>query len=162
TYWDNPLRRRVARRRLLQLMGGASLAAGAVACGASTTTPTAAPTTAAVASPAATAGAASPAASATPAAPVAKRGGTFRWANASFLAAVDKIEAVDKYTLKLTALKPAADFLVDIAAPQSVIVAKELVEQKGDLKQGPMIGTGPFIVEKVDPNGTSSAVRNPD
>src|SRR5207237_7194765 len=32
----------------------------------------------------------------------------------------------------------------------------------GDLKEGPMIGTGPFIVEQIERNGTNIARRNPD
>jgi peptide/nickel transport system substrate-binding protein len=82
--------------------------------------------------------------------------------NSSILAAVARAEAVDPYTLKITADKPAADFLLALAAPQSVIVSRELVEQKGDLREGPMIGTGPFILEKTDRAGTNRAVRNPD
>jgi peptide/nickel transport system substrate-binding protein len=82
--------------------------------------------------------------------------------NASILDAVAKLEVVDKGTLKITANGPSADFLINIAAPQSVIVPYEVVDLKGDLRQGPLIGTGAFIVETTDPNGTSVARRNPD
>jgi peptide/nickel transport system substrate-binding protein len=84
------------------------------------------------------------------------------FANASFLEAIAKLEVIDPSTLRIVTAAPAADFLVNIAAPQSVIVAREAVELAGDLKAGPLIGSGPFIVSKEDPNGTSLAVRNPD
>src|SRR5262249_11113359 len=48
------------------------------------------------------------------------------------------------------------------SAPPSVIVAREAVELKGDLREGPLVGTGPFIGEEIDQNGTSIARRNPD
>src|SRR5262249_690676 len=82
--------------------------------------------------------------------------------NASYLEGILKLEAPDKYTVKITLEKPAADFLVNIAAPQSFIIAREVVEQKGDLKEGPMIGSGRLVMEKVDGNGTDVAKRNPD
>src|SRR5213078_477142 len=82
--------------------------------------------------------------------------------NSSLLRAITKIEAPDKFTVKITVGSPSADFILNIAAPQSVMVARELVEQKGDLKEGPMIGTGAFIIDKLDKVGTSVARRNPD
>jgi peptide/nickel transport system substrate-binding protein len=82
--------------------------------------------------------------------------------NAAYLAAITKMEAVDRSTLKLTTGTPSADFLLNVAQIYSPIVAKEAVELKGDLKEGPLVGTGPFIVEKLDPNGASTARRNPD
>lgn len=82
--------------------------------------------------------------------------------NASILEAIAKLDVVDPTTLRITTSAPSADFLVNIAAPQSVIVAREAVELTGDLKAGPLIGSGPFIVTKADPTGTSLAQRNPD
>jgi peptide/nickel transport system substrate-binding protein len=81
---------------------------------------------------------------------------------AASLQALAKAEAVDKSTLKLTLSKPAADFLVDLGSYGNAIVARENVEQRGDLKQAPVIGTGAFILQQADPNGTSTLVRNPD
>jgi peptide/nickel transport system substrate-binding protein len=82
--------------------------------------------------------------------------------NAALLEGVAKLEAVDPSTLKIVLDHPAADFLVNIAAPQSVIVAREAVEVRGDLKEGPFIGTGPFLLDRVVPDGTTVARRNPD
>jgi peptide/nickel transport system substrate-binding protein len=82
--------------------------------------------------------------------------------NASVLQSIAKLEAPDKSTIKIAADKPSADFLLTVGSPLSVIVAKEAVDLKGDLKEGPMVGTGAFIVEKLDPQGTSTARRNPE
>jgi ABC-type transport system substrate-binding protein len=81
---------------------------------------------------------------------------------ASQLPSLAKIEAVDKYTVKLTSPAPDADFLVTLAGPQNAIVPKDVVEQKGDLKDGPLIGFGPWILEKWTPNTNSTFKRNPD
>jgi peptide/nickel transport system substrate-binding protein len=82
--------------------------------------------------------------------------------NASILDSIAKMEAVDKATVRITTTAVAADFLLSLASPYSVLVAREAVELKGDLKEGPTIGTGPFILDKIDKNGTSVARRNPD
>jgi peptide/nickel transport system substrate-binding protein len=82
--------------------------------------------------------------------------------NASILDAVSKVEAVDKSTVRITLNASSADFPLSIAAPQSLIVAREAVDLHGDLKDGPLIGTGAFIVDKTDPTGTSILRRNPD
>src|SRR5205085_1967064 len=84
------------------------------------------------------------------------------YVNASLLAGLAKLEAPDRSTIKLTLDRPSADFLLGVASPQTVVIAKEAVDVKGDLKTGPMIGTGPFIIEKTDPNGTNLGHRNPD
>jgi peptide/nickel transport system substrate-binding protein len=82
--------------------------------------------------------------------------------NADFLAGMAKLEAVDKYTVKITLDVPAADFSIGVAAPQSLIVAREAVELNGDLKQGPTIGTGAFVLKSADQNKGEVFVRNPD
>jgi peptide/nickel transport system substrate-binding protein len=82
--------------------------------------------------------------------------------NATTLAAVSKVEAVDRSTLKITLKQPSADFLVNLGFYANAIIAKEVVDQKGDLKEGPAIGTGLFIVDQLDKQGTSTLKRNPD
>src|SRR5438874_440259 len=66
---------------------------------------------------------------------------------ASFLTGITKFEAVDPTTLKLTLDKPNADLLDSLATYYLTIVARERVEQTGDLKAMPLIGTGPFILD---------------
>jgi peptide/nickel transport system substrate-binding protein len=79
------------------------------------------------------------------------------------LASVTRIEAPDRATVKLTLSKPNADFLDDFCNIRMVIVAREAVELKGDLKDGPLIGTGAWVLDSFDrAQGNISAKRNPD
>src|SRR5262245_51575571 len=82
--------------------------------------------------------------------------------SASFLQAMDKIEVVDKLTLKVTLPTPDADFLQTLAGGWNVIVAKEAVDLKGDLKEGPTIGSGAFIADKWEPQARAALKKNPD
>jgi hypothetical protein len=62
-------------------------------------------------------------------------------AYASLLQGVLKIEAPDKYTVKLTLDKPNADLLRNLSEVQMAVVAREQVDQQRDLTQPPVIGT---------------------
>jgi peptide/nickel transport system substrate-binding protein len=83
-------------------------------------------------------------------------------ANAFILNEVDKIEAVDKYSVKFTLSKGNPDFIQGLGFQNTKIVPFESWEQAGDLKNGPIIGTGPFLFEKWEPRVFTSMVRNPD
>ncbi len=84
-------------------------------------------------------------------------------ANAYMLKSVDKVEAVDKYTVKFTLKEPFAWFLDMLANPMAVaIVAKECVEKFGDLKKmEAVVGTGPYTLESYKPNVGYTLIRNP-
>jgi ABC-type transport system substrate-binding protein len=82
--------------------------------------------------------------------------------NAHYIYDIDKTVAMDKSTIRITALKPDADFLIELADNRNKIVAREAVEKSGDLKDGPTIGTGPWIFDKWEPNTVAAVVRNPD
>ncbi|HEX2437175.1 MAG TPA: ABC transporter substrate-binding protein [Methylomirabilota bacterium] len=84
-------------------------------------------------------------------------------ANAYMLKSVDKVEAVDKYTVKFTLKEPFVWFLDMLSNPHAVaIVAKEVVEKYGDLKKPEsVIGTGPWMLDAYKPNVSLSYVRNP-
>jgi peptide/nickel transport system substrate-binding protein len=85
-------------------------------------------------------------------------------ANAYMLKSVDKVEALDKYTVKFTLKEPSVWFLDMLANPHAVaIVAKEVVEKhSGDLKKWEsVIGTGPWMLDSYRPNVGLSYVRNP-
>jgi peptide/nickel transport system substrate-binding protein len=83
--------------------------------------------------------------------------------NAYMLKSVDKVEAVDKYTVKITTKEPFAWLLDMLASPMAVaIVAKEAVEKFGDLKKPEaVIGTGPWMLDSYRPNQGYTLVRNP-
>ena len=83
--------------------------------------------------------------------------------NAYMLKSVDKVEAVDKYTVRITLKEPFAWLLDMLASPMAVaIVAKEVVEKFGDLKKPEaVIGTGPWMLDSYRPNQGYTLVRNP-
>jgi peptide/nickel transport system substrate-binding protein len=84
-------------------------------------------------------------------------------ANAYMLKEVDKVEATDKYTVKITLKQPFVWLLDMLSNPHAVaIVAKEVVEKHGDLKKWEsVIGTGPWMLDSYRPNVGISYVRNP-
>jgi ABC-type transport system substrate-binding protein len=82
--------------------------------------------------------------------------------NASSLVDIDQITAVDPQTLRLTIKAPNVDFLVILADFPNKIVAREVVEEKGDLKTGPVIGSGAWIHEEWVQNSVVRLRRNPD
>src|SRR5882672_3527024 len=55
--------------------------------------------------------------------------------NKTVLEMIDKIEAVDKYTVKFTLREPNAWFIDRLASTTTWIVARESVEQHGDLRK---------------------------
>jgi peptide/nickel transport system substrate-binding protein len=84
--------------------------------------------------------------------------------NRYLLDPVDRIEVVDRHTVKFFLKEPYVWFLSVLAYPTSMwIVAPEVVQQFGDLKKAETaIGTGPFILERYEPNVKSVFKRNPD
>ena len=84
--------------------------------------------------------------------------------NAPLLQNLERVEAEGPYALKIS-LKPGfpdADFLVSLADGHTKVVAREAVELNGDLKQGPVIGTGPWIWKSTEDDIGSVFERNPD
>ena len=79
------------------------------------------------------------------------------------LESVDRVEVVDRYTVKFLLKEPYV-WLVDVLAnPIMWIVAPEVVQKFGDLKKSESaIGTGPFLLERYEPNVKTVFKRNPD
>ena len=74
---------------------------------------------------------------------------------------VDRVEVVDRYTVKVLLKEPFV-WLVDKLAQGGVIIAHEVVEHYGDLKPPEAaIGTGPFLLERYEPNVKTVFKRNP-
>jgi len=82
---------------------------------------------------------------------------------AYMLAALDKVEALDRYTVRFTVKEPYAWFLDMLANPVTLaIVARECVEKFGDLKKPEaVVGTGPWMLDSYRPNVGYTLVRNP-
>ena len=84
-------------------------------------------------------------------------------ANAYMLSSLDKVEAIDKHTIKFFLKEPYVWFLDMIANSHAVpIIAKECVEKFGDLKKPEsMVGSGPWMLDSYRPNVGYTFVRNP-
>jgi peptide/nickel transport system substrate-binding protein len=77
----------------------------------------------------------------------------------SALTFLDRIEVVDRYTVQFILKEPFVWLLNKLDIP---IIAREVVEQYGDLKKPETaIGTGPFILERYEPNVKTVFKRNP-
>ena len=82
--------------------------------------------------------------------------------NKAVLEMVDKVEALDKHTVKFTLREPNAWFIDRLASTSTWIVAKECVDQLGDLKSpDSVVGSGPWMLQRYEPNVRLSFVRNP-
>ena len=88
------------------------------------------------------------------------------FANASILRNMESIVAENDRTLLITVNPkfPDADFLAALADGHSKVVAPEAVELNGDLINGPVIGTGPWVWDWEESiSGVASVFnRNPD
>ncbi|RJQ65182.1 MAG: ABC transporter substrate-binding protein [Desulfobacteraceae bacterium] len=74
---------------------------------------------------------------------------------------IASIETPDKYTVVVKTKKPYAALLSYISSPWCAIVAKEVVDQHGDLKRH-AIGTGPFILTEFVQGSHINLVKNPN
>ena len=83
--------------------------------------------------------------------------------SAYMLKPVDRVEALDRYTVRFTLREPFAWFLDMLASPMfTAIVAKECVDAYGDLKKAEsVVGTGPWMLESYRPNQGLTFVRHP-
>jgi peptide/nickel transport system substrate-binding protein len=83
--------------------------------------------------------------------------------SAYMLRPVDRVEAVDRYTVKFSLKEPFVWFLDMLASPMfTAIVARECVEAFGDLKKPEsVVGTGPWMLESYRPNRGLTFVRHP-
>ena len=78
---------------------------------------------------------------------------TAGWPGEALLQSVASVEASDGLTVIIRLAYPDADFLVALANGQSKVVAPEAVALRGDLRQGPTIGTGPWVMKEAAGEG---------
>jgi peptide/nickel transport system substrate-binding protein len=82
--------------------------------------------------------------------------------NRGILDAVETIDALDRYTVRFTLKEPHAWFLDNLAQPFTWLIAREAVEKFGDLRRAEAcIGTGPWMLERHEPNVKLVYVRHP-
>ncbi|HTY79238.1 MAG TPA: ABC transporter substrate-binding protein [Candidatus Bathyarchaeia archaeon] len=74
---------------------------------------------------------------------------------------IEGIETPDKYTVRIHLKMPNTMFLQNLAEPVSVIFAREVLEEDGDLKKR-LIGTGPYIMKEHTRKVRVVLARNPD
>jgi len=85
-------------------------------------------------------------------------------ANRYILEPVERIEVVDRYTVKFLLKEPYVWLVSALAYPWSMwIIAPEVVQHFGDLKKPETaIGTGPFVLERYEPNVKAVFTRHPE
>ena len=83
------------------------------------------------------------------------------WPNAPLLQGIRALVAPHPDTVRISLAAPDADFMASLADGHSKIVAKEAVELNGDLRDGPTIGTGPWILTGVHPGNFYTFESNP-
>ncbi len=75
---------------------------------------------------------------------------------------IDKIEAVDKTTVRITTKQPDAALLASLSLPPFIVFAREVLDKFPDLKApDAAIGTGPFILENWSRETGGKLKRNP-
>ena len=83
--------------------------------------------------------------------------------NKPVLESVESIDVVDKYTVRFRLSEPNAWFIDMLASTSTWIIAKECVEKFGDLKKvESVVGTGPWMLDRWEPNVRLSYVRHPN
>ncbi|MCL2006625.1 MAG: ABC transporter substrate-binding protein [Treponema sp.] len=78
----------------------------------------------------------------------------------AYFSLVERVEAVDNYTVRFTLSGPDAIFLQYVTSNYSAIVPREEVERHGDLNNVP-VGTGPFMFRENIPGNRVVLERNP-
>lgn len=82
--------------------------------------------------------------------------------NRGMLESIDKIDVLDRHTVRFTLKEPYAWFVDALASLSTWIVAREAVEKNGDLRRpDTVIGTGPWMLERYEPAVRLTFVRNP-
>ena len=84
------------------------------------------------------------------------------WPNAGLFESIDDVEAVGSHGLRINLAFADADTLLSLADGHSKIVAREVVEQYGDLRDSPVIGTGPWVWMGTEAGTGTSLHFNPD
>jgi peptide/nickel transport system substrate-binding protein len=86
-----------------------------------------------------------------------------KFVNRSLLSFVDKIEAPDASTIRITTKEPNASALFTLSHDSLAMVAKEAIEKwPKPISADQTIGTGPFVMESIEENVGGDYSRNPD
>ncbi len=91
-----------------------------------------------------------------------KRMGSAGWPNESLASQFVGLEATAVGSFSAGLALPDADALLSLADGHAKVVAPEVVDQFGDLKDSPVIGTGPWIWDGTREDGGTNFSRNND
>jgi peptide/nickel transport system substrate-binding protein len=82
--------------------------------------------------------------------------------NAGFLYPVDRWETPDATTFRVLLSRPDSDLFVDIGDIHNRVIAHEVIETKGDLKEWRPVGSGAWMVKEFTAGSQWVWQRNPD
>lgn len=82
--------------------------------------------------------------------------------NPPTLWSLSDIEVIDQSNIRLTARFPDSDFLLHLADGRSKIVSSKLFTDVDHLKEGPTIGSGPWIYDSSETDSFRKFSRNPN
>ena len=86
-----------------------------------------------------------------------------KFINKSYLAGIDRMQAVDPQTLRLTLKQPVVTQLINLATASLKILAPEIIEKSDKIAtDDAVVGTGAFILQQSQPHVGSTVIRNPD
>ena len=74
---------------------------------------------------------------------------------------IEGIKVIDKYTIQFNLIKPNGMFLYNLARPFTFIYPKEAFDKYGLEMRTKAVGTGPFILDKIDENLAILLKKNP-
>ena len=84
------------------------------------------------------------------------------WPNAPLMASIGDSIALNDLTLRVELALEDADALLALADGHAKIVAPEVVAKYGDLKNAPVVGTGPWVWQETGPDEGMEFLRNPN
>ena len=82
------------------------------------------------------------------------------WPNAPLLSSIGEVTALDDLTVQVELALEDADALLALADGHAKIVAPEVVAMYGDLKDAPVVGTGPWVWRETAPGEGMEFTRN--
>lgn len=86
-----------------------------------------------------------------------------RFFSSSLLVNLDKVEALDKATVRMTTKALEASFIAKMSADPFTMLAREVVERAGNfVSPEVVVGTGPFMMTALEERVVAEYVRNPD
>jgi len=75
----------------------------------------------------------------------------------SSFSSIESVEATDKYTVTIKFKTPDTAFLANASGSNAAIIAKEVADPNKEI-----VGTGPYMVEKIEPGQAIYLKKNPD